>query len=478
MDSEAQTGQVNEADVSASPVPGRGKKRRGKRNRNINAQHHERLMQELRDSNIQLAARTRELEDKAAQLALVSKYKSEFLANMSHELRTPLNSILILAKLLADNEKGNLNKQQVEYSKTIFSAGDDLLALISQILDLSKIEAGKMEVDRQAVCVDDLRGYIERSFSQMGAQRDITFTVEVAADAPKRVTTDPQRLQQIVKNLLSNAFKFTERGSIAMTIAPVPTTEVPASLRSAPGVLALRVRDSGIGIAIAKQQLIFDAFQQADASTSRNYGGTGLGLTISRELASLLDGVIEVHSTPGEGSTFCLYLPLKASDLSHQDLQPMFLSQQSPTRSAPFAPQRPQKSTFDFTGHTVMLVDDDIRNLFAVTCLLERTGMSTVSARSGREALQALLIHPEVELVLMDMMMPEMDGFEATRAIRLDRDATQLPVIAMTAKAMPGDREQCLQAGCNDFIPKPVHAEVLLRTIGQFIQAQTVVTCD
>ena len=246
-----------------------------------------------------------------------------------------------------------------------------------------------------------------------------------------------------------------------------------------PACSCIEVTDSGIGIEAAKQQLIFDAFQQADTSTSRNYGGTGLGLTISRELARLLEGVIDVRSTPGEGSTFSLYLPLRPSDMTDCDSPPLLSDAlELASQGASLAKAPTPKATFNFTGHTVMLVDDDIRNLFAVTCLLERTGMSTVTARSGKEALLVLATHPEVELVLMDMMMPEMDGFEATRTIRLERNAAQLPVIAMTAKAMPGDREQCLQAGCNDFIPKPVHAEVLLGTIGQFIQAQAVVSRD
>ncbi|MCI0700643.1 MAG: ATP-binding protein, partial [Planctomycetia bacterium] len=281
----------------------------------------EELLEELKGSNVELEKRTAELEDKAAlledknreiaqasasleekakQLALVSKYKSEFLANMSHELRTPLNSLLILAKILADNPEGTLSGQQVEYARTIYSAGNDLLALISQILDLSKIEAGKLQIETEEVPITDVGEFVSSNFGQIAEQKNLEFNIVVAPDVPRQIATDSQRLKQILKNLLSNAFKFTDQGKIELSIFRVKNTAALTrdTLLRAKGVVAFAVSDSGIGIPEDKQQLIFEAFQQADASTSRMYGGTGLGLTISRELAHLLGGEIAVKSAP------------------------------------------------------------------------------------------------------------------------------------------------------------------------------------
>jgi signal transduction histidine kinase len=251
------------------------------------------------------------LEDRAQQLALASKYKSEFLANMSHELRTPLNSLLILAKLLGENPDGNLSGKQIEYARTIHSAGADLLSLINDILDLSKIESGTMQIDLDQLPFTDLRDYVERTFREMATQKGLTFDVELSPDLPSGIFTDPRRLQQIVKNLLANAFKFTEQGRVVLRAERVSSGWNPDSdtLQRAESVIALSVIDTGIGIAPAKQKIIFEAFQQADGTTSRRYGGTGLGLSISRELTKLLGGEIRVKSTVGEGSTFTLYVP-------------------------------------------------------------------------------------------------------------------------------------------------------------------------
>src|SRR5207247_421938 len=249
------------------------------------------------------------LEEKAEQLSLSSRYKSEFLANMSHELRTPLNSLLILARLLADNVGGNLTHKQVEFAKTIHSSGAELLALINDILDLAKIESGTVTLNIAAERFDEMTDYVDRSFRQMASDKALDFVLSVSDELPAAMETDAKRLQQIITNLLSNAFKFTSRGSVSLQIERASSgwSLGHPVLDRAETVVALSVIDTGIGIPANKQRLIFEAFQQADGTTSREYGGTGLGLSISRELARLLGGEIRVASTPGQGSTLTLY---------------------------------------------------------------------------------------------------------------------------------------------------------------------------
>ncbi len=267
---------------------------------------------EIKNSEIETARQA--LEERAEQLAMSSRYKSEFLANMSHELRTPLNSLLILAKLLGDNPEGNLTDKQVEFAKTIHGAGADLLQLINDILDLSKVEAGKMNIHVDAVSVPALVDYVEATFRPLTAEKSLEFAVSVSADAPAMLRTDEQRLQQILRNLLSNAVKFTERGEVRLTVAPAPGVTLADSdvSEAGGGLVAFTVTDTGVGIPADKLRVIFEAFQQADGTTSRRYGGTGLGLSISREIARLLGGEIRVESEAGRGSAFTLYLPVVA----------------------------------------------------------------------------------------------------------------------------------------------------------------------
>src|SRR5436190_1261894 len=264
---------------------------------------------EIKNREIELARAS--LEERAEQLSLSSKYKSEFLANMSHELRTPLNSLLILSKMLGDNADDNLSEKQVEFAKTIHNAGSDLLELINDILDLSKVEAGKMDVHIGEVGLASIADYVDKTFRPVADEKKLEFEIELDDSLPDSMTTDEQRLQQIIRNLLSNAFKFTEKGKVTMKIAPAPKEHVFANegLNAVNGLLAISVTDTGIGIATDKLRLIFESFQQAEGGTARKYGGTGLGLSISREIARLLGGEIQVESTEGEGSTFTLYLP-------------------------------------------------------------------------------------------------------------------------------------------------------------------------
>ncbi len=458
----------------------------------------EELLDELKGSNAELEKRTAELEEKAKQLevknreiaeasasleekakqlALVSKYKSEFLANMSHELRTPLNSMLILAGLLQENQEKNLSGKQIDYVKTIHSSGRDLLQLINQILDLSKIEAGRMEIERRRMPLGELRAYVERGFRPLAHQKGLGFAVNIAPEVPPTLLTDGQRLEQILKNLLSNAFKFTDTGHVELSIT-VGTGDRgfrTQALRRAREWFAFAVSDTGIGVPPEKQQVIFEAFQQGDASTSRTYGGTGLGLTISRELARLLGGEIHLASTPGRGSTFTLYLPVDEEKLPAREGEPQGEFERTHERRPPEPPPaviEPPASTAtsaDFAGRKVLVVDDDVRNLFAVISLLEGHGAKVVPASSGREAIRLIEDEGDFDLVLMDIMMPEMDGYQATRAIRGIPGRETLPVVALTAKAMPGDRDRCLDAGCNDFVPKPVEGDRLLEVVQSWL---------
>jgi len=712
----------------------------------------EQKAQQLAERNVEVERKNQEieqarraLEDKATELALTSKYKSEFLANMSHELRTPLNSILILGQQLSENPDGNLVPKQVEFARTIHGAGTDLLNLISDILDLSKIESGTVTVDAQEVLLSNLVEATARPFRHEADNRQLVFDVEIDQNLGRTITTDSKRLQQVLKNLLSNAFKFTDQGSVQLKVsAAVGGWSPDHALLNQSAVVAFEVADSGIGIPLEKQRIIFEAFQQADASTSRKYGGTGLGLAISRELANLLGGEIQLRSVPGKGSTFTLYVPLKyvgpslavrvapdapalvekssefalpaeraaepiaddrldiapgdsilliveddphyarvimdlardhgfkvliamrgvdALDLAKQ-FQPTAVSldvflpdmlgwtvlnqlKQNPlTRHIPVQiitldedrqhalargafsfvtkptttegveaaiarikeyarPRRkrllvvednpaeqmsihellgyddieidtagtgndaltrlrdrqydcvvldlrlPDMSGFevleeirrddaltdvpvivftgrelsaeedarlhtmarsivvkgvesperlldetalflhrivtdlpaekqrmlerlnssddDLVGRTVLLVDDDARNIFALSSVLERRGMHVLTATTGKEAVAIVENTPELAIVLMDIMMPEMDGYQTMGVIREQPEYRRLPIIALTAKAMKGDREKCLEAGASDYLAKPVNTEQLLSALRMWL---------
>ncbi|MEU3936238.1 HAMP domain-containing protein [Streptomyces sp. NPDC029044] len=591
---------------------------------------------DIEAKNLQIEQARQELETRAQQLSLASKYKSEFLANMSHELRTPLNSLLILAQLLAQNPSRNLTPKQVEYAQIIHSAGSDLLQLINDILDLSKVEAGKMDVTPERVTLRQLIEYVEATFRPMTTQKSLEFTVTTAPGAPADVLTDDSRLRQVLRNLLSNAVKFTEQGGVELSIEPASDDEVPAGVVRGAAVVAFRVKDTGIGIPEQHLETIFGAFQQADGTTSRKYGGTGLGLSITREIAQLLGGAVSVHSTPGQGSTFTLYLPVARPDfeelLSHgrplerasvepapqglagsvpvpqigpgprprrllvveersrglltlvaesvvADLAhgradgaqrpavdiitavgaheaagalasepchcvvlelgmpdgeasrflralegdsaltsvPVLVHSSHPTdvpldgtlrsRSAGGAlellssldelrerialhlsaeepgdvlslvrtegPQHLTPPSVDdaSAGRTVLVVDDDARNLFALSGILELQGFRVLHAENGRRGIETLVNNPDVALVLMDVMMPEMDGYTATAEIRRMPQYAELPIIAVTAKAMPGDRDKSLASGASDYVTKPVDTRDLMACVRRWLPA-------
>ncbi len=404
------------------------------------------------------------VEEKATQLALISKYKSEFLANMSHELRTPLNSLLILAKLLSDNTDKTLTDKQVEYARTIHGSGVDLLALINEILDLSKVESGKMRIEPRPLELQELADFVVRTFEPVAEQKGLTLEIEIQPDS-RQIETDPQRLQQILKNLLSNAFKFTDAGAVSLRVGLAREgvkLENP-NLVGAPRVFAFEVQDTGIGITMDKQRIIFEAFQQVDGTTNRKYGGTGLGLSISRELARLLGGEIRLESTPKSGSIFTLYLPEHAPLV--QDVEELA---KLPTPRLPaIVPSHASAARDTPTHGTVLVVDDDFRNIFAMSSILEGRGLDVIYAEDGHGALDALEKNA-VDLVLLDIMMPEMDGYETIVAIRKNDARKDLPIVAVTAKALNEDREKCLEVGANDYLPKPVDPDRLLEVIDRY----------
>jgi signal transduction histidine kinase/DNA-binding response OmpR family regulator/HAMP domain-containing protein len=557
------------------------------------------------ETNREVERARADLEEKAKQLELTSKYKSEFLANMSHELRTPLNSLLILSKLLADNKDGNLSDKQVEYSNTIYSSGRDLLSLINDILDLAKIEAGKQDIHPQHVKMNDLVRVLEERFTPIAAEKELSFSIENKVGNRCTIFNDEKRMLQVLENLLSNAFKFTHRGGVCLEIES-------SSGEGQSETVSFKVKDTGIGIPSEKQELIFQAFQQADGTTSRKYGGTGLGLSICREIAELLGGHVYVESEEGKGSNFIfqlsdyeieaqtlgavLHLDEVAATVEDAELEASIIIAEEPSKPIqkdlikrllivdddlkqrnslmeliggmdiiikavsngkealeelkiqPFDlmildlglsdtsgtdllkkiktngandqitvlvytgreltskeeveltkyahtiivknehsvdrliaeldfilnTQLDEKTSVEtvhanrlqgLEGKKILLVDDDVRNVYALSSFLELYGMDITFAENGIECLEILKDNPDFDLILMDIMMPEMDGYETIRALRKIPEFVQLPIIALTAKAMKEEREKGLQVGASDYIVKPFDPDQLLSLI-------------
>ena len=540
------------------------------------------------------------LEEKVEQLALRSKYKSEFLANMSHELRTPLNNLLLLADMLAVNAEGNLTAKQVEYAESIRLSGTDLLSLMNNVLDLSKVESGHVSLDVTETEFSAIGSYCRQLFTHVAEAKNIAFTVAIDPQLTGSMVTDIRYLRQILQNLLGNAFKFTAQGSVTLQIEP-----------SQRGV-AFKVTDTGIGVAEDKHDFIFEAFQQADGSTTRTYGGTGLGLSISRQLTHLLGGEIQVSSQPGAGSSFVLLLPLiyRASEeekllvktkAGRQNAVPVSKRVEAEEGSKQIAPSdpllliveddptfagilvqmaearglktlvaasglaalelastfMPQAITLDVTlpdmqgwplldrlkheprtsripvyvvsgtdeggramwlgasrftrkgdgsdladlfeqiglstrvkrspsrpieksslhdsllkNRTVLVVDDDLRSVSALTSTLEQRGMKVLQAGSGPAGIDMLLKHSDIEAVLVDAMMPGMDGLAVMELIRRLPQFEDLPMIAVTAKAMQGDRQECMDAGASDYVTKPIDIAQLFASLRVLISGR------
>ncbi|HEU5174245.1 MAG TPA: HAMP domain-containing protein [Gemmatimonadaceae bacterium] len=489
----------------------------------------------VEQKNREVEAARQALEEKASQLALSSKYKSEFLANMSHELRTPLNSLLILARLLSDNKEGNLSAKQVEFAHTILSSGTDLLNLINDILDLSKVEAGKMEVTPTDVTMDEVKHFVDRTFRPLAEQKSLAFDVEIHHDAPSPIFTDGQRLQQVLKNLLANALKFTEQGGVTLTIRRADKGKQFANrvLDEAEAVVAFAVSDTGIGIPKDKQQLIFEAFQQADGTTSRRFGGTGLGLSISREIARLLGGEIRVESTPGAGSTFTLFLPVRYVEPEVPDEEmasergdrrrrrPMqarlaggapgrtsgrtsgptsAFTDELPTAESllasdewagaddegvamediemPPPEELPRPEGFDDDrdliepgDRVVLVIENDASFAKVLLDMARDKGFRGLVALDGRAGLQ--IAHAfEPDAITLDIDMPEMDGWEVLDRLKHHPATRHIPVHIITGIQ---ERQQGLKQGAIAYLEKPVSREDLdasFSRIADFIDTQ------
>ncbi len=420
---------------------------------------------QLAEQNAEVERKNREveqarmaLEEQAAELALTSKYKSEFLANMSHELRTPLNSILILGQQLAQNSGGNLLPKQVEFARNIHSSGSDLLNLITDILDLSKIESGTVTVDIEEMSMASLRDSVERNFRHIADTKNLPFEVDFPPSLPRAITTDPKRLQQILKNLLSNAFKFTAQGRVSVKVSLVTAgwTAGHTGLARAPQVVAFAISDTGIGIAADKQKLIFEAFQQADAGTSRKYGGTGLGLSISRELATLLGGEIRLQSVAGQGSTFTLYLPVSFMARSPEK---SFSAQAMPTLTLPVREEvipddREQIAAGD---QSLLIVEDDPHYARVLLGLARAKGFKGIVANRGSEAL-ALARQYQPTAITLDVFLPDMLGWTVLNNLKLSPQTRHIPVQIISVEE---ERSHALTHGAFAYTVKPTTTEGL-----------------
>ncbi len=420
---------------------------------------------EVEAKNQQIEHARRALEEKAAELALTSRYKSEFLANMSHELRTPLNSILILGQQLAENPDTNLTPRQVEFAKTIHAAGTDLLHLISDILDLSKIESGTVTVDSEEISFTHLRENLERSFHHDAERRNLEFSVKVAPELGRSLNTDPKRLQQILKNLLSNALKFTEHGSVRLIARPVTSGWTPGHtiLDTAPMVVAFEVHDTGIGISPDKQRIVFEAFQQADSGTSRKYGGTGLGLAISREIAGLLGGELKLTSAVGEGSIFILYLPLNymGSDSAHearaQAAAPVSLGAMLPQAPAPQPLEQVPDDRMEIVpgDPSLLVIEDDPRYATILRDQARACGFKVLVANRGAEGLRLVREYRPTAITL-DVFLPDMLGWTVLARLKQDSDTRHIPVQIVTIEE---ERHQSIERGAFSYLAKPADTE-------------------
>jgi signal transduction histidine kinase/CheY-like chemotaxis protein len=398
---------------------------------------------------------TRNLRAHARELEAAYRYKSEFLSNVSHELRTPLNSILLLSKMLS--ESSSLSPEQAHQATVIHRAGSDLRTLIDNILDLSRIEAGRAVINLETVALPALLEEVIELVRPQFEARTLSLDLTVDPDAPATIVSDPDKIRQILKNFLSNAVKFTERGGVEVALARAGDDASPRPVR-------ISVRDTGIGIPADKQEVIFEAFKQADGSTSRRYGGTGLGLTISLQLAELLGGTIELNSLEGQGAVFSLLLPL-----SHV---PGPAERRRAGRERPHEPVEEQALAppdADFSGHCVLVVDEDVQTMLTLTPILERWGLRVTAAGDTAEALEALHDEPDCSLVLLDIQMPELDACATITELKNKAESERTPVIALMTDTSDKALEACRKAGADDLVAKPVDATVLKEKLAAYL---------
>ena len=425
----------------------------------------------LNIKNEQLECTRLELLKHSGELELANKYKSQFLANMSHELRTPLNSIILLSRLLMKNEKRDLNQNHVEKLDVIYNSGQELLRLINDILDLSKIEAGKMDVDNQEFNTKDLLREVNQMFEDVAQEKEIKLVCKDLVNS--KLYGDYNKISQIVRNLISNAIKFTNKGTVCFEIKPFENNDI-----------QIIIADTGIGVSKNNLDRIFEEFHQGDGSISRNYGGSGLGLSISNKLAEVMNGQIFVQSEEGKGSKFTLLLRNITShpnmrqdkvggrvnpdeDLAMAEVAIALSSKDSP-KPHYLSSITSKQHTLNLIGKKILIVDDDPRNIFVLASALEDCGAEILEVENGKGALELLERH-RVDLVLMDIMMPVMDGYQVIKAIRESKIYRNVPIIAITAKSLKDDTEKCIEAGANDYISKPVEYDTLMRLVKTWI---------
>ncbi|WP_367138291.1 ATP-binding protein [Saccharothrix sp. HUAS TT1] len=426
-------------------------------------QRTEDLLAESRRLTAELRRTNAELEDKARQIAEVSAYRSQFIANLSHEFRTPLNSLIVLADLLARNRDGTFTGKEVEYARTILSCGQDVLQLVDDLLDIGSIESGHRPPPAASeIPLADVLSRVEELIGPLAAEKGLDFSLTIDDGVPDAVVTDSSALWQILRNLLSNAIKFTHRGGVAVRFG-VADGDLPdvEALRSAGRVLAIAVSDTGVGVPAEEVDAIFAAFRQVEGAANRRYGGAGVGLAISRELAAAIGGAIAVESAPGAGSTFTLYLPDVMPDVVPSTLPDAAAARTAERPARPSAPRRARR----LDGATILVINSDLRNAFALVSALELHGAHVVCADSGVAGVEALAEHPDTDLVLVSRAMPEVDGLTTTSAIRADPRFARLPVVVLSAVATPADRQRAIAAGAGDYLLQPVGLDDLLDAV-------------
>ncbi|MFD0794454.1 response regulator [Mucilaginibacter litoreus] len=423
--------------------------------RTINAELEEKASL-LEEKNQAIEEARQSITQKATELETTGRYKSEFLANMSHELRTPLNSILVLARILKDNKPANLSEDQIKYASVIFNAGNDLLTLINDILDLSKIESGKLDLNNEQISIADILSDMQSLFAEVASNKHINFTTN-SFGVPATIVTDKVRAEQVIKNLLSNAFKFTqENGAISVNAVAGPR----------PNTVSFKIKDSGIGIPADKQKIIFEAFQQADGSTSRKYGGTGLGLSISRELSSLLGGEITVTSEQGVGSEFVFTLPFEASFTSAQDEDTIPTVESYKPATTNFLQSVTKHETKPGHEPFVVIVEDDKNFSIILQDYARDHGFKSVMVNEGTNAVE-IIKEQQPDAVILDIMLPGKDGWQILKELKQDDATMHIPVHLMSAGEAAANRVH--KEGAISFLKKPVNTETLDKLFGDIM---------